>query len=488
MSDALSRLIERLPQARVLCLGDVMLDRFVYGAVERISAEAPIPVMRVGREEAMAGGAGNVAANVAALGAGAILVGVVGADAAGRRLAGLCREQAIDARLVEADDRPTTVKTRYIAGSQQLLRADEERTAALSDAAAAAVLAAFEAALTGCDWVVLSDYAKGVLADGVLREAIAAARAAGKPIVADPKRTDLAAYAGVSVLKPNRAELAAATGLPCRIDSEVEAAALRAIELSGAEAVLATRSEQGLSFVARGAPAVHVRAVRAREVFDVSGAGDSVIAAFAAALAVGASPADAAELANLAGEIVVAKVGTAVVRRDDLAASLLEEEVRSSEAKVASREAALEAARAWRARGLRVGFTNGCFDLLHPGHISLLAQARAACDRLIVGLNSDSSVARLKGPDRPVQHEAGRAVVLASLGSVDLVTVFAEDTPLELIRALRPDLLVKGADYAEAGVVGAAEVRSWGGRVLLAELAEGHSTTRTIRRMKGGGE
>ena len=485
MSDALSRLIDNLPKARVLCLGDVMLDRFVYGAVERISAEAPIPVMRVQREEAMPGGAANVAANIAALGARAILVGAVGADAAGRRLAELCRERGVDARLVEAAGRPTTVKTRYIAGSQQLLRADEERTDALPEGAA--VLAAFRGALADCDYVVLSDYAKGVLGDPTLGQAIAAARAAGKPVIADPKRSDLSAYAGVGVLKPNRAELAAATGMPCRSDAEVEAAALRAIALSGAEAVLATRSEQGLTYVAQGAPAVHVRASRAREVFDVSGAGDSVVAAFSVALAAGASPAEAAELAQLAGEIVVGKVGTAVVRRDDLAAGMLDEEVRSSEAKVASRAAALEAARVWQARGLRVGFTNGCFDLLHPGHVSLLRQARAACDRLIVGLNSDSSVARLKGPERPVQNEASRAVVLASLGSVDLVTIFAEDTPLELIRALRPDLLIKGADYTEEGVVGGADVKAWGGQVLLARLVEGQSTTGAIRRMRGGG-
>lgn len=487
MSNALSRIIERLPQARVLCLGDAMLDRFVYGAVNRISAEAPIPVFRVGREEAMPGGAANVAANLAALGARAILVGVVGIDEAGLKLGELCRARGVEAHLIEAIDRPTTAKTRYIAGAQQLLRADEERTEPLPQAAAEAVRAAFEAALPQCDWVVLSDYAKGALCDAVLAPAIAAARATGKPIVADPKRPDLAAYAGVAVLKPNRAELAAATGLPCGSDAEVETAARVVIEQTGVEAVLVTRSEQGLAYVPRGGPATFVHASRAREVFDVSGAGDSVIAAFAAARAAGAEPAEAAELANLAGEIVVGKVGTAVVRRDDLAAAALDEAVRSSEAKIVSRAAAIEAARAWKARGLRVGFTNGCFDLLHPGHVSLLAQARAACDRLIVGLNSDASVARLKGPGRPVQNEASRAVVLASLGDVDLVTLFAEDTPLELIRALKPDVLVKGADYTEEQVVGAADVKSWGGRVLLATLAPGHSTTRTIAKLKGDG-
>jgi len=486
MSDALLRLIERLPRARVLCLGDVMLDRFVYGAVERISPEAPIPVMRVLREEAMPGGAGNVAANLAALGARAILVGVAGEDEAAGRLADLLAARSVDARWFRAPDRPTTVKTRFIAGVQQLLRADREATEALSQASAKGVLAAFEAALADCDVVVISDYAKGVLCDAVLAPAIEAARAAGKPVIADPKRPRFDAYAGAAVLKPNRAELAAAARMPCGTDAEVEAAARHALAECGVEALLITRSEQGLSYVPRAGAAIHVPG-RARQVFDVSGAGDSVIAAFAAALAVGAQAEEAATLANLAGEIVVGKIGTAVVKREDLEAASLDREIQAYEAKVASRDAMLEAARAWKARGLKVGFTNGCFDILHPGHVSLLAQARAACDRLIVGLNSDSSVARLKGPDRPVHGEASRAIVLAALADVDLVTVFDEDTPLALIRALRPDLLVKGADYTEDGVVGAADVRSWGGRVLLAELAQGHSTTRTIRRLKGGG-
>ena len=486
MSDALLRLIERLPRARVLCLGDVMLDRFVYGAVERISPEAPIPVMRVLREEAMPGGAGNVAANVAALGARAILVGLVGDDEEANELDELLSARSVDARCFIAADRRTTAKTRLIGGAQQLLRLDRESTSAPTDQVVRGLLAAFEAALADCDVVVISDYAKGVLCDAVLAPAIAAARAAGKPVIADPKRPRFDAYAGAAVLKPNRAELAAAARMPCGTDAEVEAAARHALEECGVGALLITRSEQGLSYVPRAGAATHVPG-RARQVFDVSGAGDSVIAAFAAALAVGAKAEEAANLANLAGEIVVGKIGTAVVKREDLEAASLDREIQAYEAKVASRDAALEAARAWKARGLRVGFTNGCFDILHPGHVSLLAQARAACDRLIVGLNSDASVARLKGPERPVQNEASRAVVLASLGDVDLVTVFDEDTPLELIRALRPDLLVKGADYTEDGVVGAADVKSWGGRVLLAELARGHSTTGAIRRMKGGG-
>jgi D-beta-D-heptose 7-phosphate kinase/D-beta-D-heptose 1-phosphate adenosyltransferase len=251
----------------------------------------------------------------------------------------------------------------------------------------------------------------------------------------------------------------------------------------GLGAVVATRSEQGMSVVAE--PSVHHLPAEAREVFDVSGAGDTVVAALAAALAAGATLPDAARLANLAAGIVVAKVGTAVVRPDELTAALNRQGWEAAGAKVLSRAAAMERVEAWRRQGRRVGFTNGCFDLLHPGHISLLGQARAACDRLVVGLNSDASVKRLKGESRPVQGESARATVLASLASVDLVVLFEEDTPLALIEALRPDVLVKGADYTIDKVVGADLVQGWGGRVVLAELVEGQSTTKTIAKMQG---
>jgi D-beta-D-heptose 7-phosphate kinase/D-beta-D-heptose 1-phosphate adenosyltransferase len=286
----------------------------------------------------------------------------------------------------------------------------------------------------------------------------------------------------VTVLKPNRRELAAATGLPAGSDAEVETAAREALRRSGAAALLVTRSERGMSLIRPDAPPVHLSG-RAREVFDVSGAGDTALAVLSLALAAKAPLAEAAMIANVAAGIVVGKVGTALIYPDDLAGALHAHQLESAEAKILSLHAVQDLIARWRMRGLRVGFTNGCFDLIHPGHVSLLAQARAACDRLIVGLNSDSSVRGLKGEGRPVNTEMARAVVLASLASVDGVVLFEEETPMRLIEAIRPDLLIKGADYTIDRVVGADFVRSYGGQILLATLKPGHSTTGTIARL-----
>ena len=486
-SARLEALLPLLPRARVLCLGDVMLDRFTYGRVERVSPEAPIPVLRVERQEAMLGGVGNVARNVVALGARALLVGVVGDDAAGAEVRAQAAALAgLDARLVVDPGRPTTEKTRFAVGSQQLLRADRERADPLAPALARDVCAAVERALADIDLLVVSDYAKGVLTDEVLATAIGLARAAGRPVVVDPKRGDVAAYRGASLLKPNAAELARATGLPVGSDAEVERAAQHLLAAADVGAVLVSRAERGLTLVVRGGDVHHVR-VEAREVADVSGAGDTVVATAAVALAAGADIIDAARLAALAGSIVVGKAGTAVVRRDDLAAALLDAEVGQGEAKVATRDAALERVLKWRSRGLRVGFTNGVFDLLHPGHLTLLREARGLCDRLVVAINSDASVRGLgKGPDRPVMDQHARAVMLAGLGVVDLVVVFDEDTPVPLLELLKPDLLIKGGDYRVDQVVGHDTVRAYGGEVLVSTHLSGHGTTRTIARLRGG--
>jgi D-beta-D-heptose 7-phosphate kinase/D-beta-D-heptose 1-phosphate adenosyltransferase len=299
--------------------------------------------------------------------------------------------------------------------------------------------------------------------------------------VVDPKGRDFGKYRGATLVTPNRQELALATGLPTETDEDVAAAGRRVIEAHGIAAVLATRSERGMTLVERDA--VHHLPARAREVFDVSGAGDTVVAIVAASIAAGAPLPLAAKLANLGAGVVVGKVGTAVVHPAEILTALHESEFMDAEAKVATLQTMLDRALTWRRRGWRVGFTNGCFDLLHPGHVSLLKQARAACDRLVVGLNSDSSVKRLKGADRPIQGETSRAAVLASLAAVDLVVIFHEDDPMKLINALRPDVLVKGADYRLDEVVGAAEVQSWGGKVVLANILNGHSTSDTIRRM-----
>ncbi|MEO0034491.1 MAG: hypothetical protein RLZZ501_514 [Pseudomonadota bacterium] len=485
---ALADRVDRLQGVSVLCVGDVMLDRFVYGSVDRISPEAPIPVLRIERETAMLGGAGNVVRNLVALGARPGFVAAVGDDPAGAEIGRLVAAHAdIDAGLVIEPGRQTTIKTRFFASNQQLLRGDRENRGAVGAATAAALLDAAAARLGRAGVMVLSDYGKGVLTAEAVAALITRAEAAGTPVVVDPKGSDYSVYRGATVVTPNRKELHEATGLAVDSDDEVVAAARRLIETCGIRTVLVTRSQDGMTLV-EGTGAVHHLPAEAREVFDVSGAGDTVVATLAAALASGAGLPEAARLANVAAGIVVAKVGTAVAYADELVAALHHDDLTAGDTKIVPAAIAADRVARWRAKGLKVGFTNGCFDLLHPGHVAILTQARAACDRLVVGLNSDASVRRLKGSTRPVQSEAARATVLSSLAPVDLVVIFGEDTPLALIETLRPDVLVKGADYTVATVVGAEQVQSWGGRVVLAELIEGQSTTNTIRRMKAGEE
>jgi D-beta-D-heptose 7-phosphate kinase/D-beta-D-heptose 1-phosphate adenosyltransferase len=361
-----------------------------------------------------------------------------------------------------------------------LLRTDVDGTGALGATVRAQVVERAAAALDGAGALVLSDYAKGVLGPETIAELASAASAAGLPTIADPKGTDFSRYRGVRLLTPNRNELRAATGLPTGSDDEVVAAAFRVIEHCGIESVLVTRGAEGMTLVRGGAEHFPTRA---REVFDVSGAGDTVVATTAAAWAAGFGLDDAVRLANVAAGIVVGKVGTAVARPAEIVAELGASEGGGVDPGIVGRAAAIERVAQWRRRGRRVVFTNGCFDILHPGHVSLLRQARAAGDVLVVGLNSDDSVRRLKGAGRPVQSEAARAAVLASLETVDIVVIFGEDTPLSLIEDLRPDVLVKGADYTEDTVVGADLVRGYGGKVVLAALAEGHSTSATIARI-----
>jgi D-beta-D-heptose 7-phosphate kinase / D-beta-D-heptose 1-phosphate adenosyltransferase len=483
MSDWSHHRLDALRGKRVLVLGDVMLDTFVYGQCARLSPEAPVPVLRIEREQAMLGGAGNVARNVAALGGEAVLVGIVGEDAPGRALRErIAAEPAIHAELI-ADGRPTTAKVRFVAAGQQLLRVDAERIEAADPDPLAA---AFERHLAAADAVVLSDYAKGVLSPPLLARVLGAARAAGKPVVADPKSPDVARYDGVTVLTPNAGEATGATGRACGEDADVDAAAALLLQrMPATAAVLVTRGARGMSLARRGAATRHLPAL-AREVFDVSGAGDSVVATLAMGLAAGLALADAAELANVAGGVAVSKPGTAAVTRDDLLAELQLRRLVATGDKVVARDEAARIVAGWRAAGARIGFTNGCFDLIHPGHVAQLTQARSRCDRLVVGLNDDASVRRLKGSTRPIQDEAARAAVLAALVPVDLVVPFAEDTPVSLIAALRPDVLVKGKDYAVEAIAGADLVLGWGGEVFLADLVPGQSTTAIAARLGGG--
>jgi D-beta-D-heptose 7-phosphate kinase/D-beta-D-heptose 1-phosphate adenosyltransferase len=477
--------IERLPGTRILCIGDVMLDHYVYGQVDRVSPEAPVPVLRVERETRTLGGAGNVVRNLQSLGAHACLISVLGNDAAGREVNQLVAGAAdVESHMLVEAGRQTTVKTRFVAATQQMLRADRESVVPLGEFVRGDLLRLVKQTVADHQVIVVSDYAKGVLTDGVAAAIIAAAAASGKPVVVDPKGTDYSAYRGAAVLKPNRRELALATGMPVATEAEIVAAARHLIKSFKFGAVLVSLSQDGMILV-EASGAVHALPAAAREVFDVSGAGDTAIATLAAALGAGLGLVDAARLANLAAGIVVGKIGTAVTHAAELGDAVLQLD-HARDSKVQPLTRALERIEQWRHRGLKVGFTNGCFDLLHPGHVSLLAQARAACDRLVVGLNSDESVGRLKGPTRPVNPEAARAAVLASLSSVDLIVIFTEDTPLAMIEAIRPEVLVKGADYRLEQVVGADLVKSYGGAVVLAELMPGHSTTATIKKIGVG--
>ena len=479
-ADALAKAVRRLARTSVMVIGDVMLDRYVYGTVDRISPEAPIPILTVEREVAMPGGAGNVVRNLTALGAAVAFVSVVGDDQAGSDLTGLIGGQpGVEPWLLVQGGRDTTVKTRFVSQGQQLLRTDREDTAPINAKLAERMLRIAGDTLAATSVAVLSDYRKGVLAGSIPAQLIAAAKLAGRRVVVDPKGPDYARYAGADVVTPNRRELAEATDLPVSTEAEIVVAAEALRNAHGFGAVLVTRAEDGMTLLDEDG--AHHYPAEARDVFDVSGAGDTVVAALAAGMAAGLPLPVAARIANIAAGIVVGKIGTAVAREDDLLSALSPQG--GTLRKVVGRDVAAEQVERWRRRGWRTGFTNGCFDLLHPGHVHLLEQARAQCDRLVVGLNSDASVRRLKGATRPVQPEAARAAVLASLSAVDLVCVFEEDTPEDTLRELRPELLVKGADYTLDRVVGADMVQGWGGRVWLAELLPGFSTTATVQRM-----
>ncbi len=481
----LTRVLDRLVDIRVLCIGDIMLDRFIYGSVARISPEAPIPIFTAVREERMLGGAGNVVRNLLSLGASASFAAVIGDDAVGTQLTTLVGvESQLVPYLLTERGRISTKKTRYVANSQQLLRSDSETSAAIHDDTATKILALMLPELAKHDAVILSDYGKGVLTPAMCRAIIDAANAAAIPVFVDPKARDVSIYAGATVLSPNVKELALAAGVDGFANDDALVAAASALARTHRFTyVLTTRGERGMTLVDANGLIAHVDAT-ASEVFDVSGAGDTVIATLAATHAAGATMAQATELANLAGGIVVSRLGTAVVHRSDLIAATYTQRAVALQQKILPRDTAQAMVMSWQREGLRVGFTNGCFDIMHAGHISLLMDARAECDKLIVALNTDDSVRRLKGATRPVNAEIDRAQVLAALGCVDAVVLFDEDTPLTLLEHLRPNVLMKGADYTKEQVVGWQLVESYGGCVKLLALKDGYSTTGIIARMQ----
>jgi D-beta-D-heptose 7-phosphate kinase/D-beta-D-heptose 1-phosphate adenosyltransferase len=469
----------------VLCVGDVMLDRYIHGDIARISPEAPVPVIRLGETRELLGGAGNAAHNIATLGGRAILVSLVAEDGPGDTIRRIVKGvPAITPAFAATALRPTICKTRFIASGQQIVRADEESQLRIQSIEEDALLTQIEANLGHAQALLLSDYGKAVLSRKVLTQAIAGAHTRGIPVFVDPKSNDFSHYRGATCLTPNLKELAQASKMPVADESEVVAAALKVMVEAQAEAILVTRSEHGMLLVETDGT-VRSLPARAREVFDVSGAGDTVIATMALAHASGMALKDAMNVANAAAGVVVSKFGTATVTVAEILQEMEDQDEgdRSDVGAVISVSRAAALVARWKQRGLTVGFTNGCFDILHPGHVSLLKAARAECDRLIVALNSDASIRQLKGPTRPINDLTTRAQMISAIRYVDCTVAFDAETPLDLIRRLVPDVLVKGGDYSVDTVVGADVVQAEGGRVHIVELVPGKSSTEIISRV-----
>ena len=464
----------------ILCVGDAMLDRFVYGHVERVSPEAPIPVLRQDLKETMLGAVGNVARNLSSMGCRTSIASVIGNDAAGDELVqALEANTNIKGERLRSPVRQTTVKTRYIAGGQQLLRVDEEKVQGLTPELEAQLCALITSLGHTASAILLSDYAKGVVTPAIISACLETARSNNIPLIVDPKGVDFRKYGDPDVIKPNASELSAFLGYPAKENSEIETGLEVALSTLDAKALLVTRSAKGLSFLEKGGVVTHLPSEK-REVFDVSGAGDTSLAALGVALAAGSSLEDASRFALIASGIVVGKTGTATVSMQELK-SAIAQKYRSQNRGQKAHLPLQQRIDDWRKDGLTIGFTNGCFDVLHAGHLATLEFAAAHCDRLVVGLNSDASVKRLKGPSRPVNPEADRARLLNGLKPVDAVVIFEEDTPLNVITELQPDLLVKGGDYDVDSVIGADVVQSKGGEVLIAPTLEGRSTTNILK-------
>ncbi len=492
----MDRLLEHLSAwkpFKAAVVGDFMLDQLVYGDAERLSADAPVPVLLVQEQQHRPGGAANVCLDLSEIGGAVSALGVVGSDATAGILVRELQARGVDAGgLVPDGSRPTTVKQNLIGRAQarhpqKMFRVDYESRAPLSAAMVSRVLGAFEAVLPSVDVVCIEDYAKGVCTPELCGGVIAAARRAGKPVMVDPaKLSDYSKYRGATVITPNRTEAEFATGLVTGADTGPERnapVASRLLEELELEAVVLTLDRHGALLLERGGDPVAVPTI-ARQVYDVTGAGDMFLAALAAARANLCAWVDAVRFANAAAGLEVEIFGVEPIPLEKIHHSLLSMST-ARHGKLRTLGQVLVEAAATRRAGGKVVFTNGCFDVLHAGHISLLERAAQEGDLLVVGLNDDASVRRLKGPERPVNHQEDRARVLGALGSVDAVVLFGEDTPVRLLEAIRPDVLVKGGDYTKERVVGGNLVESYGGRIVLAGLVEGRSTTGTIRKVRG---
>ena len=468
-------------QLKILVVGDIMLDRYIHGDVDRISPEAPVPVIRHARRYERAGGAANVAMNLAGLGCQTFLAGFWGSDAEQAELAGILQRAGVDTAGVVSSSLPTISKTRIVGRNQQLLRLDIESREAPPEIESRRLIDRATELATKVHAVILSDYAKGALSNELCGAVIRAARTAKVPVLADPKTPDFSKYSGATTVCPNLGELALATGIPVHQTDALLSAGQALVAEHDFQFLTVTMSEKGISLLREGGR--YHSPARAREVFDVSGAGDTVIATLAACLAGGLKVETAVELANLAAGIVVSKVGTVPIARHELVAALTPSTGTTADDKVLDLARLRQRVAEWRASGETIVFTNGCFDLLHVGHITLLEECRRFGSKLVLGLNADASICRLKGPSRPIVGERERARVMAALAAVDAVVLFSEDTPLELIRAIKPNVLVKGGDYTIETVVGHEDVIAAGGRVEIVPTVEGFSTTNIVKKL-----
>ena len=468
-----------------LVIGDVMLDRYLMGEVGRISPEAPVPVVLIKSEQARAGGAANVAANLALLGIETKLIGCVGVDAEAKTLSQLIKANGVKANLIASKVRPTTAKTRILGGHQQMLRLDQENSASFSTDDNTSLLQVLKLELgEKPSVVILSDYAKGLLSESICQQIISLCQTHKIPVLVDPKGSDYSKYIGATALTPNKKEAAEA----CHTNSQDADLISKVTALKtklGLSFMAVTRGEEGISLIEGDTiknNAHHLPAT-AQKVFDVSGAGDTVIATLAAGLMHDLTPLQSLELANIAAGVVVGKVGTVPITQADLIAALTTKQGNTQAHKICDLAELDLKVNTWKQAKQKIVFTNGCFDLLHAGHVTYLEAAKKRGDKLILGLNTDRSVNAIKGPTRPVVHEQDRARVLAALESVDAVILFDEDTPLKLIKAIKPDVIAKGSDYSAEQVVGGKEVQSWGGEIALIELVEGRSTSNIIKKM-----
>lgn len=485
MSSEFSKIVQNFGQSSLhaLVIGDVMLDRYLLGEVNRISPEAPVPVVLIKSEQQRVGGAANVAANLALLGIPTQIIGIIGKDNEGQALISAMQAHGIlTAAMHTSDTRPTIAKTRILGGHQQMLRLDQENTQTLDPAEASALLRNIEAALAQVpDLVILSDYAKGLLTETICQHVIQYCRTRKIPVLVDPKGRDYGKYRGATALTPNKKETAEACDTIQQDPALIDKAKILKQTLQ-LDFLAVTRGEEGITLIAEQTQ--HLTAT-AKQVFDVSGAGDTVIATLAAGLMYGLSAAESLSLANIAAGVVVGKVGTVPIHKNELLEALLVAQGSQQAHKIFDLTALQLRVAHWKQQGQKIVFTNGCFDLLHAGHVSYLEAAKKRGDKLILGLNTDRSVSALKGPTRPVVNQDDRARVLAALESVDAVILFDEDTPLKLIYAIQPQVIAKGSDYTADQVVGAKEVISWGGEVALIDLVAGRSTTNLINKMHG---